>query len=145
LVKQPNPIKTYRIIDANLNRAREGLRVIEDTLRFVFDNPNPAKRIKRIRHELDHAAAKVYPSLISARNSQKDFGARTKERGKREGVKGILMANFRRTEEALRVLEEYSRMISGEYFHPFKRLRFRVYTVEKEVMSDKKTEKMADN
>src|SRR5262249_19719989 len=41
-----------RILDASANRAREGLRVVEDYVRFVLDDPFLTRRLKDVRHRL---------------------------------------------------------------------------------------------
>ncbi|MFH1238680.1 MAG: thiamine-phosphate pyrophosphorylase [bacterium] len=125
--------KIYRIIDANLNRAREGLRVIEDGARFIFNDKALTARLKKIRHELSIVAGKVYPKLIGARDSAGDVGASPQEE-KRENLSGLLIANFRRVEEAVRVLEEFSRLISEEAGYKFKQIRFKMYVMEKKIM-----------
>jgi thiamine-phosphate pyrophosphorylase len=45
-----------RLIDANLNRAREGLRVLEDLARFELDDAALSERAKQIRHGIRTAA-----------------------------------------------------------------------------------------
>lgn len=131
----------YRIIDANLNRAREGLRVCEDTARFILDNSNLTLRFKRIRHRLTEIS-KSLPArptqLIKARNSQDDIGkylfAPDQKKYNKKQVKEIFIANIRRTEEAMRVLEEFSKTIDKEISDNFGKLRFKIYTLEKETL-----------
>lgn len=125
--------KIYRLIDANLNRVREGLRVIEDSLRFVFKDFEQAAKLKRIRHRLDRKTKDIYPQLLLARDVEEDKNARLWE-GKRNNLSSILAANFRRVEEGLRVLEEYGKLISAAAGDDFKKLRFQVYQREKEIM-----------
>ena len=126
-----------RVIDANLNRAREGLRVIEDTARFVEDNDRAFKDIRAVRHGLEKITRGIYPQLLRHRDSQADSGRMIKE-GKRVGIKSLLSANFRRVEESLRVLEEYGKLISPEASPRFKRLRYKTYTLEKDfIVKDK--------
>ncbi|MFH1258953.1 MAG: thiamine-phosphate pyrophosphorylase [Elusimicrobiota bacterium] len=127
------PAKTYRLIDANLNRVREGLRVVEDTLRFVLSNNEQAAKLKRIRHQLDKKAGAIYPQLILARSVEEDKNSGLAEAG-RKNLISLLIANFRRAEEGLRVLEEYGKLISAGAGDDFKKLRFQVYQIEKEVM-----------
>lgn len=125
--------KIYRLIDANLNRAREGLRVIEDTARFIFNDASLYRRIRLLRHSLTEITKKNYPSLIKSRNSVGDAGRAILEH-KRKNLKDLMIANFRRVEEALRVLEEYSRLISVSAGSRFKDIRFRTYDCEKEIL-----------
>ena len=44
--------ETLRIIDANLNRAAEGLRVLEDIARLGLNDASLSERLKTLRHEL---------------------------------------------------------------------------------------------
>jgi thiamine-phosphate pyrophosphorylase len=120
----------YRVIDANLNRSREGLRVIEDTARFVLEKDSLYKKIRSLRHELDIVTRSVYPKLLEKRDSNGDVGRKIKE-GRRQDVTSVLAANFRRVEESLRVLEEYSRFLKPSAGKIFKKVRYEVYSVEK--------------
>ena len=129
-----NGAKKYlRVIDANLNRAREGLRVIEDTARFVEDNAVAFTSIRAIRHALEKITRGIYPELLRHRDSLADSGRVIKE-GKREGIKPLLSANFRRVEESLRVLEEYGKIVSPSAAPKFKKLRFQTYILEKQFL-----------
>jgi thiamine-phosphate pyrophosphorylase len=124
--------RKYRILDANFNRAREALRVIEDMARFINGDARVYGKIKRIRHKLSGLTRDIYPRLLKHRDSETDVSARQKERG-RKSIREILKANFIRAEEAIRVLEEFSKLISPEAGYRLKRLRFRVYGIEKEM------------
>ncbi|MCX5782457.1 MAG: thiamine-phosphate pyrophosphorylase [Elusimicrobia bacterium] len=126
--------KAYRLFDANLNRAKEGLRVIEDTARFIFDKQKLYKNIRSLRHKIDKLTRKIYPELVGERNSKADPGRKIKE-GKRKNLEAILIANFKRVEESLRVLEEYSRLIYPSAGPGFKSARFSVYLLEKKVLN----------
>lgn len=123
--------KFYRIIDANLNRSREGLRVIEDIVRFCIDDKRLTSTLKKIRHELS-GTVRDTGLLLSSRNSKHDVG-----RGFNpllEGTKkDIVISNFRRVEESLRVLEEVSKILMPQKARIYKKLRFRVYNMEKRV------------
>jgi thiamine-phosphate pyrophosphorylase len=128
--------KYLRVIDANLNRSREGLRVIEDTARFVFEKDTLYQQLRSLRHQLDRVTREIYPQLLRERDSAADAG-RTITEGRREDISGLLIANFRRAEEALRVLEEYSRLIAPEAGPVFKEIRFNLYILEKEFLVEK--------
>jgi thiamine-phosphate pyrophosphorylase len=127
--------KYLRLIDANLNRCREGLRVVEDTARFVLEKDKLYKEVRALRHRLDTLTRHIYPELLQQRDSVADAGRVIKE-GRRENIGGVLAANFRRAEESLRVLEEYGRLIAPEAGPEIKKIRFAVYTMEKEAMGD---------
>jgi len=126
----------YRILDANFNRAREALRVVEDIVRFTQDNENLYRRLKKIRHDLSKISSDIYPILLRNRNSAGDVSLPQKEKG-RKNVKDILIANFLRAEEAIRVLEEFAKLISADAGYRFKKIRFAIYSLEKEIMGKK--------
>lgn len=129
-----NESKIYRLIDANLNRAREGLRVIEDTVRFILNDTKLYHEIRLLRHRLTEITGKIYPVLLKSRNSATDIG-RVIHEGKRKNTKNLIIANSRRVEEALRVLEEYSRLVSVSAGEQFKNIRFRTYDLEKSIIN----------
>ncbi len=119
-----------RVLDVNLNRAREGLRVLEDTARLVWEDKPLFEELRSLRHALDKITRAAYPKLVSARDSAGDPG-RTVPEKKRRDWKGLVAANFRRAEEALRVLEEYGKTFSPVSPARFKYLRYRLYVAEK--------------
>ncbi|MBN1383655.1 MAG: thiamine-phosphate pyrophosphorylase [Elusimicrobia bacterium] len=123
----------YRIIDANFNRSKEGLRVVEDFVRFALDNKKLASCIKRIRHQIDKIARGIYPKIVFSRNSKKDVFRTVKESRKKTG-RSIVISNIKRVEESLRVLEEFSKMISATAGLKIKKVRFSVYDIEKKVV-----------
>ena len=124
--------KTYRLLDANLNRAREGIRVVEDTARFLWDDATLYKRLRRLRHELHWATATHYKNLLEGRNSKEDSGRRIKE-GTRSSLSAVVSANMRRAQEAVRVLEEYSKVFSPLAASKFKKVRYQLYSEEKRI------------
>ncbi|WP_413854290.1 thiamine-phosphate pyrophosphorylase [Candidatus Ruminimicrobium bovinum] len=120
-----------RILDTNLNRTKEGLRVIEDSARFVFNNEEIYKQLRTIRHKATSFLESKYEQLISERDSIKDVGRKATE-DKRTNLKNIIIANFKRVEESLRVLEEYSKLIDFEIALNYKELRYGIYQIEKD-------------
>lgn len=129
--KSPN---IYRIIDANLNRVKEGLRVCEEITRFILDNHKLTASFKEIRHEIDGIIHKIYPAfaLLKERNSNEDVG-KINSRGelKRANCKDIFWANTQRVKESLRVLEEFSKLVDSKAALSFKQLRYKIYEIEK--------------
>ena len=119
-----------RILDTNLNRCKEGLRVVEDTCRFVFCDETLYKKIRKVRHLSSKYLVDQYEQMLSARDSIKDSGRKAKEQS-RENLKNIVIANFKRVQESLRVLEEYSKIINFDIALKYKALRYEVYTIEK--------------
>ena len=134
-----NKKNIYRIIDANLNRAREGIRVTEEVARLYLNDKKLTQRLKSLRHKIDQIAQKDFDSrqLILYRDSQHDVGAfgMGKLEGKREGTRGIVQANLRRSQEALRVLEEFGKLISLTAACSFKKIRFALYSLEKDILN----------
>ena len=128
----------YRIIDANLNRAREGVRVTEEVARLYFDDAKLSAKFKRLRHELTRVAKRNFDQekLLSFRDSEKDVGANSMGslEKKRADLNSIIQANLRRSEEATRVLEEFGKLISPDSAKSFKRIRFKLYILEQEIL-----------
>src|SRR5258706_6694615 len=119
--------KVWRLLDANASRAREGLRVIEDTARFVLDKPAAAKAVRALRHGLDKLVRGEYKTLLTARDVGHDSGRMNVAKPYKGGVGTLLAANFKRCEEALRVLEAYGRVLSPHTPKRVQALRFKVY------------------
>jgi thiamine-phosphate pyrophosphorylase len=127
-----------RILDASANRAREGLRVAEDYVRFVLDDPGLTKRFKEVRHRLAEAERGLDAHLLlGARDTREDVGTHimTASEQIRENPRAVLAANFKRIGEALRSLEEYSKLIDIWLAGRFEVLRYDVYTLEKLTMT----------
>lgn len=127
--------KVWRLLDANANRAREGLRILEDTARFVLENASAAAGLRKLRHTLDAQVRRHYKQLLSERNVATDSGRKNVATPHKTGVPGLLAANFKRCSEALRVLEEYGRVISPKAVAHFQKIRFEVYGWEKKLLS----------
>ncbi|MEW6447138.1 MAG: thiamine phosphate synthase [Bacillota bacterium] len=123
----------YRLLDANLNRACEGLRVLEDTARFVLGDADLAKTIRSARHELRRAAPDLPADPLAARDVSRDFGTAYKEASYPK-TGAFLRANARRVQEAARVLEETARYLAPEAAETFKRTRFLAYKLEQEFL-----------
>ena len=121
-----------RILDTNLNRCKEGLRVVEDTCRFVLCDEALYKKIRKVRHLSSKYLTDQYEQMLSARDSVKDSGRKVKEQS-RQNLKNIVIANFKRAEESLRVLEEYSKIIDFSIALKYKALRYEVYNIEKKM------------
>lgn len=128
----------YRIIDANLNRAREGIRVAEEVARFYFDEAKLSSQFKSLRHQLTKVAKNSFDEkkMLTFRDSQKDVGANSMGslEKKRSDLESIVFANLRRSQEATRVLEEFGKLIKKDSAASFKKIRFRLYTLEQKIM-----------
>jgi len=135
-VQQQDRLAMFRILDAAANRAGEGLRVIEDFLRFALDDRHLTVLAKSIRHDLTDALA-VFPTTERhlARDTRGDVGtdlALLPELA-RGNARAVLAANFKRVEQSLRSLEEYSKIESPLAAAAIERLRYQVYTLERAV------------
>ena len=122
--------KLFRLIDANLNRLKEGIRVIEDINRYLYDNENIASKLKSLRH-----LAKVdnYLQMLPFRDIQNDVLKTTIETEmEREDIESLLLANYKRAQEAARVLEESFKLVEPEKSEIFKTIRYELYAIEQE-------------
>lgn len=124
----------FRILDANLDRAREGLRIVEEWCRFGLNNASLAAECKEMRQELGKWHS---PELRAARDTPGDAGTALShpQEERRGSITDVLQANFSRVEEALRVLEEYGKLYHGQMGSIFKQMRYRVYTLESALMA----------
>src|SRR5690348_15795475 len=109
-------LKVYRALDANCNRAREGFRVAEDVARFILNDPKLLDQLKKLRHGVTTAEKSLFasPKLRGlSRNVEKDLGRGTEEKKEkvRTSPQEVLKANLKRAQEALRSLEEFSKLI----------------------------------
>lgn len=126
----------YRIVDANFNRAREGLRVLEEYCRFVLNHSELSKQLKTLRHSLCQTIAILDPErLLCCRDSQGDIGKaiRVESQMKRVRLEDCVHAAAKRLTEALRVLAEVGQSLDPRLYDSFERLRFDVYTLEKDI------------
>jgi thiamine-phosphate pyrophosphorylase len=129
-------LAALRIIDAAANRAGEGLRVIEDYLRFTLDDGHLTKTCKSIRHDLT-AALDVFSSTQrhAARETQADVGTTVSLPAEtvRNDATAVVMANFKRAQQSLRSLEEFAKTLAPERAAALEQLRYRLYTLERAV------------
>ena len=128
--------KILRIVDANSNRTREALRVVEDVIRFYREDAQLTARLKDERHRIATYCDRLLKynfKGLKARDTRRDPGRDSMSAGerKRGGWNEILISNFRRAEESLRVLEEVTKLVDSRLSRLFKRSRFRVYDLEK--------------
>ena len=123
----------YRILDANLDRAREGLRTIEEWYRFALDNQEMANNCKQMRQQLANYHKQEYKI---ARDTVNDVGTDLThpQEEKRENLTNLLQANLGRVQEALRVLEEYGKLSDSQFAAVMKQMRYQVYTLETELL-----------
>lgn len=123
-----------RIIDANVNRTLEGLRVCEEVVRFIVKDASLTKGLKCIRHDLVSLVSDVSNNkpLLKYRDIEKDFGQHilVDSENKRDDIKHVFLANGSRVKESLRVLEEFVKLIDECRSSNFKNMRFKFYELE---------------
>lgn len=131
----------FRILDANLDRAREGLRIIEDWCRFGLNQTEFTQDCKQLRQEL---ASWHSDDIRAARDTPGDPGTELShpQEEHRASVTRVLQANFCRVQEALRVLEEYGKLHSPEMGAACKQMRYRVYTLESHLIGHQRHYKL---
>jgi thiamine-phosphate pyrophosphorylase len=125
-----------RVLDAAANRAREGLRVVEDYVRFVLDDRHLTERLKTLRHELTALLSRIpTASRMASRETQSDVGTAltTAAETLRPATSDVLAANFARVQEALRSLEEFGKVLDASMAAGIKQLRYRSYTLQRAV------------
>lgn len=126
---------SYRILDANLNRASEGLRVAEDVCRFHWNLPGLARELKELRHALLEAGSAVGASrrsLLEARDTEGDVGRVTASTNVQAlPLPEVASRNIQRVREAMRAIEETCRSVRPALVERFEALRYQLYSVEK--------------
>jgi len=127
-----------RVLDANANRAREALRVLEEAARFALNDAELTDRLKQMRHDLADALAAV-PGLEASRDTPGDVGTCLSTSGEitRASIREVVLAAGKRLSEALRVLEEYGKTLppvleTGDtaFAARIEALRYRGYDIE---------------
>lgn len=129
----PERLAAMRMLDANANRASEGLRVVEDICRFYLNDAELSRQHKQLRHELTDLLLPLSPALLAAaRDTRADVGTaiQTEQEGKRPSLPTVAQASSKRVEQALRVIEEQAKLL-GLPAENFESLRYRAYTLAK--------------
>ena len=120
----------YRVIDANLNRLKEGIRVIEDVARYVHNDKALATKLKTLRHK---SRIDDLQNLLRSRDSVNDVLRPTvSSEMNRNSLESIVIANYKRAQESSRVLEELYKIVEPQLSENFKSLRYALYQLEKE-------------
>jgi thiamine-phosphate pyrophosphorylase len=124
----------YRILDVNLNRAKEGLRVCEDIARFCLKDALLTRRLRRLRH----AITQIFKSsrvdrlrMILERKSTQDLGRSFANKTRKHSAAHLFLANMQRIKEALRVLEEFLKLLDNQASRNIQHVRFDTYALEK--------------
>ncbi len=128
----------YRILDANTNRAVEGIRVIEDLARFSLNHTSLMENCRGARHFLRKSFAPIIGQHIQIRDSQQDVGKVVSQQSfldKKSTIHDVATANCKRVTEALRVVEEYTKVVGHyELAKEVEEKRYQFYTIEKEIL-----------
>lgn len=124
-----------RIIDANLNRATEALRVIEEIARFYLDDEFLCSQLKYLRHGLAEIIDRNYADFLKSRDTEGDVGTSVINNTEKQNILDIFKANFKRLQQALRVLSEYGQA-DGVDAAVFEKARYESYTLEKNMFEE---------
>jgi thiamine-phosphate pyrophosphorylase len=130
----------WRVIDANLNRAGEGLHLLEDVARLMLNDGALTQQLKTMRHEILRGDRAFNQQLVQSRDSEGDVGVEIEAPGeaKERELPLTVVANSRRVQEALRTLEELAKIPNATpKLDPqkFKEARFALYTIERKMLS----------
>jgi thiamine-phosphate pyrophosphorylase len=126
------PPQTLRILDANLNRLREGIRVVEDICRYYKNSKKLSLKLKNLRHQ---SRLKNYYELLTYRDILNDpLKETTQSERSRGSLESIILSNIKRAQESSRVLEEILKLINTKDSERFKQIRYELYNLEKEIL-----------
>ncbi|MBR8828071.1 MAG: thiamine phosphate synthase [Gomphosphaeria aponina SAG 52.96 = DSM 107014] len=134
----------YRILDANLDRAREGLRIIEEWCRLGLNHSQWAGECKEMRQQLGSWHQEEFRM---ARDTPNDPGTELThpQEEQRSNIEQLLQANLCRVQEALRVLEEYGKLYNPEMGTACKKMRYQVYSLESNLISYRRQQKLQES
>jgi len=132
--------QTLRIIDVNLNRIGEGLRLLEDAARLLLNDTSLTQQLKDMRHKMVVSDFSFQQQLLQSRNAEGDVGINIEvsEEEKQKDLPLVIVANARRVQESLRALEEMAKIPNAiPELDPkkFKQARFHLYTLERSLLS----------
>lgn len=141
-VRSQDEMAVWRVIDANLNRAREGLRVLEDHARFIGNDAERSRELKDLRHGLVQSESRLKTgysgfadgrAILRYRDTPHDVGTELTNAAEvqRQSPRDIVTANCRRVQESLRSLEEFGKLVSVAFSAEMKQLRYRAYELER--------------
>lgn len=124
-----------RAIDANGNRAKEGLRVVEDVFRFVYAHNALRRRIRLVRHAVRACIQRLDAhNIITCRDSRADAGKHVDAvEMPRRHIQDVVYANMQRAKESCRVLEELCKIIEPAVVPAIKKIRYQLYALEKDI------------
>lgn len=121
--------KIERLIDANFNRLKEGIRVVEDINRYIYDDASLTSELKSLRHSLQPLYSK---DRLYYRDIENDVQKTTCESElNRQDITTLMIANFSRAQESARVLEECFKLTDSKLSEIAKQARYTLYGIEK--------------
>lgn len=127
------PPQTLRILDANLNRLREGIRVVEDICRYHKNSKELSTQLKELRHK---ARVENFKELLRCRDILNDpLKQTTKSEKTRNTLEEIILSNMKRAQESARVLEEIYKLNNVDYAENFKTIRYGLYKLEQDILA----------
>ncbi len=131
--------RVFRILDANLNRAVEGIRVLEDAARMLLDDARLTAELKALRHDLAGVVRDdpmLARQLLAARDSDRDVlrPDHGESAVRRMDAAAVVRANGSRAREAVRTIEEYAKLGLPDLAARAKAVRFRLYDLERELV-----------
>ena len=136
-INEGNMREIYRILDANFNRAREALRVAEDAGRFALNDPAICAMAKNMRSDLCEMLEDMPTTeMLLSRDTPGDIGTEisSPSEPKRKDFCEVATAALKRLSEALRTIEEYSKIVSPASTFRIERMRYNAYTLEQRLI-----------
>ncbi|NLY43424.1 MAG: thiamine phosphate synthase [Clostridiaceae bacterium] len=129
----------FRILDANVNRVAEGLRVLEDLARFYYNDALLTEEIKEIRHGVRKSVNHMYSCFVQHRDSVGDVGLSVSQQNtldNKNSIRELIIGNFKRVQEGIRVIEENLKIL-GQYdlSKTFEAYRYDCYSLEKNYLA----------
>jgi thiamine-phosphate pyrophosphorylase len=129
MTSQESSEKIERLIDANLNRLKEGIRVIEDVNRYIYNDQALTSELKSLRHKLQSAYDQ---DRLRYRDIENDVQKKSiSSELSRSSINDLMIANFSRAQESARVLEESFKLIDHSLSELSKEVRYALYAIEK--------------
>lgn len=131
-----DPFQRYRVLDANLNRACEAFRVVEEIARFSLGDGHLTRQLKQLRHQLSQLFKTLQPQLLRARDTSSDVGTSisTPTETSRDDLAAVAAANFDRLGQSLRTLEEFAKLTDRQLAGHLEQIRYQTYSLEKAIV-----------
>ena len=133
-VTPPVDNRIAQLIDANLDRAREGLRVMEDWCRFGLKRSDFSIQIKDWRQQLGIHHHNMY-RIARLTSNDPAMGVSHPLQTVRATPEAVFIANSSRVQEALRVIEEFTRITDPNLCEIASKIRYETYEIEIKVLN----------